>query len=222
MPKLPYLVQEVNAAMEVYLSGRTGQQFNRTSFILCDDCAELASKLFLLRDNTQWSDKKTNGAYKRFKEVTAEVRGVFQAKRAEDHATLDELLKRIEARRDRRNEFFHSTRLLDLTVQSADCVRAFVDLLNLGKLYFDADWEREVAGVATMETNEAVFRVDRKSYDDPSVIPKLNHILQRQPRSGLRPTKAGCDVAHHPEDIHLRLAIRNGNKDLRDKIKALL
>jgi hypothetical protein len=35
MNKLPYLVQEINAAMEVYLSGRTGQHYNRTAYILC-------------------------------------------------------------------------------------------------------------------------------------------------------------------------------------------
>lgn len=222
MPKLPYLVQEINAAMEVYLAGRTGQQFNRTSFILCDDCAELASKLFLLRDNDKWSDTKQNNRFKNFKDVTTEVRGVFHQKRAAEHQTVDDLLKRIEARRDRRNQFFHSTHLLDLTIQSADCVRAIVDLLELGKLYFEADWDREIASIATMETNEAVFRVDRKSYDDPSVLPKFNELLKRQPRMGVKPTKTGCDVAHHPEDIHLRLAIRNGNRELRDKLRSLL
>jgi len=35
MSKLPYLIAEVNAALEVYVSGRTGQQYNRTAFVLC-------------------------------------------------------------------------------------------------------------------------------------------------------------------------------------------
>ncbi|HEV3437288.1 MAG TPA: hypothetical protein VG122_08015 [Gemmata sp.] len=109
MSKLPYLVSEINAAMEVYLSGRTGQQYNRTAFILCDDAVELASKLFLLTDNKKWSDKKpgqatkpcpmkpaplacprhpanitpapTEAGFKNFRDVTADVRGVFLAKR---------------------------------------------------------------------------------------------------------------------------------------------
>ncbi len=63
MSKLPYLVTEANAAMEVYLSGRTGHQYNRAVFILRDDCAELASKLFLLTDNPAWSDKNTHGRW---------------------------------------------------------------------------------------------------------------------------------------------------------------
>lgn len=57
---------------------------------------------------------------------------------------------------------------------------------------------------------------------DPSVVPRLNEILSKQPRLGVKPSKKGCEVAHHPEDFHLRLAIRNGNKALRDKLKALL
>ncbi len=222
MSKLPYLVAEVNAAMEVYLSGRTGQQYNRTAFILCDDCAELASKLFLLTDTPAWSDTKANGHFKRFKEVTAELRAVFHAKRAHDQPAVDALLKRMEGRRDRRNNFFHSTALLDLTLQPADCVRAFVDLLDYGKLLFGADWEIQVAAAGNMETCEAVLRVDKKSYADPSVGPRMNSLLQRQPRLGVKPVKRGCEVAHHPEDLHLRLAIRNGNKDLRDKLRALI
>lgn len=63
MNKLPYLVAEINAALEIYLSGRTGQQYNRTAFILCDDAAELASKLFLIVDTPTWSDVKSNGHF---------------------------------------------------------------------------------------------------------------------------------------------------------------
>jgi hypothetical protein len=221
-PKLPYLVAEISAAMEVYLSGRIGQQYNRTAFILCDDCAELCNKLFLLTDTPTWSDRRSNNSFKNFREVAGDVRGVFQAKRAADHAAADALLQRIEARRDRRNKFFHSTDLLDLNLQPADCVRAFVDLLDYGKLLFGADWDSVLEGVGNMETCEAVLRVDKKSYSDPSVGPKMDAILRKQPRLGEKPVKKGCEVAHHPEDIHLRLAIRNGNKEFRDKLRALL
>ncbi len=229
MSKLPYLVGEINAALEVYLSGRTGQQFNRTAFILCDDCAELASKLFLITDRPTWSDKKAKGGFKRFKEFTADVRTVFHSKRPADYPTADALLKRIEERRDRRNDFFHSTQLLDLTLQANDCVEAFCDLLDYGKLLFppdaatpDSGWEANVEATRNMETCEALLRLDKKAYGDPSVTPKINTILKRQPRQGERATGKGCEVVHHPEDHHLRLCIRNGGKALRDKLRALL
>jgi len=222
MSKLPYLVSEINAAIEVYLSGRTGQQYNRTAFILCDDGAELASKLFLLTDTPAWSDTKANGHFKRFKEVTAEVRAVFLAKRNAEHATADALLKRIEARRDRRNEFFHSTHLLDLNFHARDCVEALVDLLDYGKLLFPVEWDSTVAATGNMETCAALLRLDKKTYGDPSVGPKVNDILAQWPRNGPALKKRGCEIAHHAEDMHLRLAIRNGGNPLRDKLRALL
>jgi hypothetical protein len=220
--KLPYLVQEINAAMEVYLSGRTGQQYNRTAFILCDDAAELASKLFLITDTRTWSDTKANGHFKRFREVTAEVRGVFAAKRGADQPKADALLHRIEGRRDRRNDFFHSTHLLDLNFHARDCVEAFVDVLDYGKLLFPATWDDAAAATGNMETCEALLRLDKKAYADPSVSPKVSAILKDQPRLGLTPTRKGCEVTHHPEDYHLRLCVRNGGKALRDRLRTLL
>ncbi len=219
MSKLPYLVQEINAAMEVYISGRTGQQYNRTAFILCDDGAELASKLFLITRTPTWSDTKSNGRFKSFVDVTREVRAVFLAHQPGDHPMVDTLLTRIESRRTRRNGFFHSTNLLDLNLHSRDCVEAFCDLLDYGKLLFPSapgvlgsGWDAAVEASGNMETCETVIRLDRKAYGDPSVTPKINAILKAQPRQGERPAIKGCEVVHHPEDYHLRLCIRNGGK----------
>jgi hypothetical protein len=222
MSKLPYLVAEINAALEVYLSGRTGQQYNRTAFILCDDCTELASKLFLITDTPAWSDTNAQNRFKNFLDIGREVRTVFLAKRPGDHTVADALLKRIEARRDRRNKFFHSTNLLDLNFHARDCVEAFCDLLDYGKLLFPTEWDAEVAAAGNMETCEALIRLDRKTYGDPSVGPKVNEILAKWPRNSPKPKTKGCEVAHHAEDMHLRLAIRNGGNALRDRLRALL
>jgi hypothetical protein len=222
MNKLPYLVAEINAALEVYLSGRTGQQYDRVAFILCDDAAELASKLLLLVDTSRWSDMKTNGHFKNVKDITHEVRALFSAKRAGDYAVIDALLKRIEGRRNRRNEFFHSTSLLDLNFHSRDCIEAFCDLLDYGRLLFPSDWQNAVAAAGNMETCEAIIRLDKKGYGDPSIFPKVNAILGNWPRRGPSPKTKGCEVAHHAEDMHLRLAIRNGGKELRDRLLVLL
>jgi len=222
MNKLPYLVAEINAALEIYFSGRTGQQYNRTSFILCDDAAELTSKLFLIVDMPTWSDVKSNGYFKNFTDITKEVRRVIAAKRAADHDAVDTLLTRIENRRKRRNAFFHSTSLLDLNLHARDCVEAFCDLLDYGKLLFPAKWESAVALAGNMETCEAIIHLDKQGYSDPSIMPKVNAILGNWPRLGPSPKKKGCEVAHHAEDMHLRLAIRNGGKDLRDRFRVLL
>jgi hypothetical protein len=54
--------------------------------------------------------------------VTGDARG--------PNAPASALLLRIEARRARRNDFFHSTHLLDLNFHARDCVEAFCDLLD--------------------------------------------------------------------------------------------
>lgn len=229
MNKLPYLVAEINAALEIYLSGRTGQQYNRTAFIICDDYAELASKLFLLTDNAEWTDKGKGKPFKNFKEVTAEVRGLFQETRAADYDAVDTILNDIEARRERRNEFFHSTSLLDLNLHARDCVEAFCSLLDYGRLLFPHDtadpgsgWDVAASTARNMETCEVIVRLDMMSYSDPSIGTKVNEVLAKWPRLGAKPEKKGCEVAHYGDDMHLRLAIRNGGNGLRDRLRALL
>jgi hypothetical protein len=220
--KLTYLVFEINAALEIYISGRTGQQYNRTSYILCDDATELTSKLYLLVDCPTWSDTKSGGHFKNYRDITTEVRALFLAKRHADHPAADTLLKRMEGRRKRRNEFFHSTTLLDLNLHARDCVEAFIDLFDYAKLCFRADWDTAVTLAGNMETCETILRLDKKSYADPSVFPKLNALLGSLPRQGPKARAKGCEIALHAEDLHLRLAIRNGGKPLRDKLRLLL
>ena len=220
--KLPYLVRELNAALEIYISARTGQQYNRTAFILCDDVVELANKLFLLTNNSAWSDTKANGHFKRFNDVIREVRSAFETQRAGELPVLNDLLKRIKRRRQRRNQFFHSTHLLDLNLHAKDCVEAFVDIIDYGALLFQSDWSKEVGVVANMESCEALMRLDQKSYSDPTVPDSVNAIVSKWPRTGRKPPQQGCEVTRYAEDLHLRLVIRNGEKTLRDRLQGLL
>ena len=213
MSKLRSLVAEVDAALDIYLAGRTGQQFNKVAFILADDCCELASKLFLITRNVGWSDAQANGRFKAFKTVTAEVRAAL--------AAAAPILARIEARRDRRNGFFHSAHLLDLTLQSHDVNEALRDLLDYGALLFGAEWAAEVKATGNLETADVLLRLDCISYADPRVAPKVRAVFAGRKRVEQQKAK-GCEVTHHPEDHHLRLAIRNGGKELRDQLAALL
>ncbi len=213
MTKLRHLVAEVDAALDIYLAGRTGQQFNKVAFILADDCCELASKLFLITQNPAWSDAKANGNFKSFRNVTAEVRASCPA--------AADVLNRIEARRDRRNDFFHSAHLLDLTLQPRDVKDALSDLLDYGALLFGNEWTEEVKGQGNLETAAVIIRLDCKAHADPSVGPKVANIFAKRKRTEAQKMK-GCEVTHHPDDHHLRLAVRNGGKELRDVLQALL
>lgn len=219
MTKLRHLVAEVDAALDIYLAGRTGQQFNKVAFILADDCCELASKLFLITENPAWDDdKRTDKAkgrpqWKNFKDVTGEVRAARPA--------AADLLIRIEARRERRNGFFHSAHLLDLTLQPRDVKDALSDLLTYGSLLFGAEWEKEVKAQGNLETAAVIIQLDCRAHADPSIGPKVAGIFAKRKRTEAPKTK-GCEVTHHPDDHHLRLAVRNGGKELRDILQALL
>ena len=112
---------------------------------------------------------------------------------------------------------------LSLTEQAADDMPPYERLLGDAATP-GSGWDAAIAAAGNMETCEALMRLDRKSYGDPSVPGKLNDVLAKWPRNSIlrTPKKTGCEVAHYAEDIHLRLAIRNGGKELRDKFRALL
>lgn len=213
MTKLRHLVAEVDAALDIYLAGRTGQQFNKAAFILADDCCELASKLYLIMCDPNWSDAKANGSFKPFKAVTGEVRAACPA--------ATPLIARIEARRERRNGFFHSAHLLDLTLQPRDVKEALRDLLDYGAQLFGDEWAEEVRGTGNLETAAIIIRLDCQTHVDPSIAPKVADVFAKRKRTDKQKAK-GCEVTHYPEDHHLRLAIRNGGKELRDTLQALL
>lgn len=215
MTKLRHLVAEVDAALDIYLAGRTGQQFNKVAFILADDCCELASKLYLITRHPAWSDARANGSFKSFKNVTTEVRAACPA--------AADVLARIEARREKRNGFFHSAHLLDLTLQPRDVKDALSDLLEYGALLFGTEWEMEVKGQANLETAAVLIKLDCKAHSDPRIVPKIMDVFAKQRGGGKAAAKAsGCEVALHPDDHHLRLAIRNGGPELRDRLAAIL
>lgn len=215
MTKLRHLVAEVDAALDIYLAGRTGQQFNKAAFILADDCCELASKLYLITQNAAWSDAKANGRFKSFRDVSAEVRAALPA--------TNDLLMRIEARRDRRNGFFHSAHLLDLTLQPRDVKNALSDLLDYGAMLFGAEWDEEVKGQGNLETAAVLIRLDCKAHSDPRIVQKVMDVFARQRGGGKAAAKAsGCEIALYPDDHHLRLAIRNGGPELRDRLATIL
>lgn len=138
MSQLTYLMDEICAGVEIYYTGRQGGQYLKTAFILCDDYTELTSKLFLLTKNPSWSDTKPNGRFKNYHDIQNDVKAQFLTGTAE-LAQVQALHTKMKSRRDRRNDFFHSTHLLDLSVTPRNCVEAFLELLDYGELLFASD-----------------------------------------------------------------------------------
>lgn len=220
--KLPYLVDEICAAVEIYFTGRTGEQYLKTAFILCDDYTELTAKLFLLGHNTGWSETKPSGAFKNYHDVLAEVEGVFTANRPADLITAQDLHVRMKNRRRRRNDFFHSTTLLDLGIARRGVVEAFCDLFAYGELLFGPDWQRHVDSSRNLDTMRVLLLIEKASFSDPSIWTSATAIFREFPRNKPNAARKGVHMTEYPEDFHLRICVTYGSNMLRDKLKALL
>lgn len=232
MSQLRYLMEEICAGVEIYYTGRIGGQYLKASFILCDDYTELTSKLFLLTDDPNWTDEKPGGTpkpgktpkkrFKSYHDILVDVQGVFAAKRPADLPAVMTLHASMRANRDRRNDFFHSTRLLDLSVTQPRCVEAFCGLFDYGELLFPSDWRDAIDSSRNLGTLEILLRLEKKAIKDPRVLPLMNQVLADWPRNHSNSGKKGVHLAYHPEDMHLRLCVTCGGKELRDKLILLL
>lgn len=220
--KLPYLIDEICAAVEIYFTGRTGEQYLKTAFILCDDYTELTAKLFLLVDDPAWSDRKANGNFKNYHDVLTDVEVVFTTKRAAELAAAQNLQGNMKTRRQRRNDFFHSTTLLDLSIARRGVVEAFCDLFAYGEMLFGADWQRHVDSSRNLDTMRILLLIEKTSFSDPTIWGKAASIFREWPRNKPNAARKGVHLTEYPEDFHLRLCVAYGSNILRDKLKALL
>lgn len=219
---LTYLMDEICAGVEIYYTGRTGGQYLKTAFILCDDYSELVSKFFLLTDNDTWTDTKPGGHFKNYHNIAHDVEEIIRMKTPTRLPRIKELQDAMTKRRDRRNDFFHSTKLLDLNVTQRNCVEAFCDLLEYGEILLGSDWRTATDITRNLATLEIILQLERRAFADPSITPKMNKVLQDWPRNIQNSKKKGSHVAEYPEDLHFRLCITCGGKTLRDKLKALM
>ncbi len=224
MSQLRYLMSEICTGAEIYYTGREGGQYLKTSFVLCDDYTELTSKLFLKEKNPGWSDKKSNNHFKGYQDIQKDVRKVFRSARSQALPTVEALHQMMKQRRERRNEFFHSTHLLDLNVTPRECVEAFCDLLDYGKLLFGMSWSSELEGARNLGTLAVMLRLERKGFgDDPSVTPRVNDVLKAMERNRKgRVASKGAHVTVSGEDFYTRMCVLYGGPELKDKLSTLL
>lgn len=218
---LTYLMDEICAGVEIYFTGRTGGQYLKTAFILCDDYTELVSKFFLLTDNPAWSDQKSTNRYKNYHDIMTEVVTVLETKMHPQPTRVKQLQNAMKNRRIRRNDFFHSTGLLDLSVTPRNCVESFCDLLEYGEMLLASDWRATLNTSRNLETFQVLLNLEKRAFSDPSITPKVNQILQGWPRNTQSNRKRGLHLAEYPEDLHLRLCVTCGGKALLAKLKAL-
>lgn len=217
-------MDEICAGVEIYYTGRTGGQYIKTAFILCDDYTELIAKLFLLTNIKSWSDEKSKDRYKNYYDIMEEVENEVKTNLSSELSKIQALQSSMKTRRKRRNDFFHSTKLLDLGVAHRNCIESFCDLFEYGEILFQSNWRNVLEATRNLETFEVLFKLENSSFSDPSITTKVNEIFQEFPRN--TPKKyiksKGINISGYPEDIHLNLCVRKVGKELCDKLKALL
>lgn len=219
---LIYLVDEMCTGVEIYFTGRQGGQYLKAGFLLCDDYVELCSKLYLTENVQGWSDKRPKSSFKTFTEVLNEVGTHIAQNNPANTQVVNEIQERMKERRKRRNDFFHTTSLLDLNVSARNCVESFCDLFDYGESIFPNDWVNTIRGTRNLETLETLLRLEKKAFSDPNITTQVNDILLRWPKNKKTIRARGEHIATHPEDLHLRLCIVCGGQALRDKLRVLL
>lgn len=226
MAQLTNLMSEIISGMEIFYSSRMGGRYTKIAFILCDDYVELLSKLWLGEKVKDWNDTKANGSFKSFSKILDEVSSCQKDRCHPDtHLRIVELTEQMKNRRKRRNDFFHSTHLLDLNVNKRGCVDAFCDLVKFGEFLFTDNWRQEVKASPKSEILCVLFQLESLAFVDPTIEPKINEILQTLPRREKERSsipKKGTQYAKHPEDLHFRLCLDWGGRELLDALKPLL
>jgi hypothetical protein len=128
----------------------------------------------------------------------------------------------MKERRQRRNDFFHSTTLLDLGVARRAVVDAFCDLFAYGELLFAPDWQRYVDSSRNLDTMRILLLIERANFSDPTIWTKAMRVFQEWPRNKRNAHRKGVHMTEYPEDFHLRICINYGSNVLRDRLNALL
>ncbi len=159
--------------------------------------------------------------FKAYDEVLNDVGKVFQTKRPRDVAALDALQRPMKARRKQRNDLFHSAKLLSLTTSKTECVEAFCDLLDYGRLLFGALWNTELGGARNLATLEVMLRLEARSGSNPALQSKIDRIFQNWRRNESAKPK-GSMVVHFSNDLYYRLCVIHGNSELRLQLESLL
>lgn len=223
---LQHFMPEVENGLEILFTGKSAGQYWKTAFILCDNYSELAAKLFLSTKVAGWSDVKAGSKFKNYHDILADVEGAAPITSvAATLASVHDLHIELKARRQQRNDFFHSANLLKLNVHLLDTLKAFCGLLDYGKLLFGADWDNEVNARPSLCNLVLLVRVEHKALTtDYSVQHKLDEIFRKWGRikdKGTVPVK-GAYLTEFPEDVHRRMVIINGGMKLAEELKKLI
>lgn len=172
-------------------------------------------------DVVDWFEKEIpRDRFKNYHRLQDDIREALQT----DTAKLFDvgiMFRRMSLRREQRNGFFHSAQLLSLTIGKNECVEAFCDLLDYGRLLFGASWDDELAGARNLDIMQVLLRLEKRTANNPALRDKINLVFEKWTLNETA-TKKGSMVVRYPNDLHLRLCVIHGDSELRTKLQTLL
>lgn len=223
---LQHLMPEIENGLEILFTGKSAGQYWKTAFVLCDNYSELTAKLFLTTKITGWTDTKPNGRFKNYHDILNDVEAAAPVTAVPATlAGVQALHADLKARRQQRNDFFHSANLLRLNVHFLDTLKAFCGLLEYGKFLFGTNWDNAVNSRPALTNLVLLVRIEHKTLTaDYSVQHKLDEIFRKWGRikdKATVPVK-GAYLTEFPEDVHRRMVIINGGVRLAAELQRLL
>jgi hypothetical protein len=95
--------------------------------------------------------------------------------------------------------------LLNLSVGHRIIVDAFCDLMKYGPLPFSEEWRTAFGSTHNLDVLGVLLRLEKKSFSDPFLTPKMNRILRNVPRNRVRLPRRGVHLAEHLTDLPILL-----------------
>ncbi len=160
MSRIADLVELIQSANDVYLANP--ERNVRFAYIQIDQLCELILKIWLQNNISGWNpvSHQRNGKdyYKGFNTLIQEI-----IQSTSGNTSLHTLLNEFQARRDKRNNFFHNQDLAGLTVQPKECLQAFCDLYQLMEMLFSNEYKIAVNKEPIIKTQIAIIRLKNHS-----------------------------------------------------------
>jgi hypothetical protein len=141
----------------------------------------------------EWSADK-GSRFKNFGDITKEIKDlkiIADSKGAINliHQELHAVLDNIQARRDKRNGFFHDHEQTELTITQQECLNALADLYRLCELLFNGEFrvERQKPEWVAYRVQVALIRLQKHRERRGRSLQLYEEFLREQPAIKINP-----------------------------------
>ena len=207
MAKLDDLLHELGNAAEIYLT--SSDAYLKPVFLLLDDYVELSSKLYLKTRDRNWSDTKSNGAFKSFHNLLSEVlAAISSASIPHTRDRLKVLHSEMSERREQRNNLFHSADMVALNASERSVLQAFEEILEYLAILFGASVQQRIADDNRLAVLFGLIRLKRLAREGGHYAELWAKCFRDMPSNHPNPPKKrGAQVVEFPTDLHRRACL---------------